>query len=366
MNTFKNKILNIAQIAPLYESIPPKLYGGTERIVHYLTEELINQGHQVTLFASKDSKSNATIISPVDRALRLNEKCTDPLAYHIIQMQQVLQRVHEFDVLHFHTDYLHFPFTNNLNIPALTTLHGRLDSEELQAIYDVFPNQKVISISENHRLSLPHANFIKTVYHGLPENLLESGNGRGGYFAFLGRVSPEKGLDKAIEIAISTKTNLKIAAKIDKADYDYFEKNIKHLLDHPLIEYIGEITENQKSAFLGNAKALLFPINWPEPFGLVMIEAMACGTPVIAFENGSVPEIIENGVTGFIVNDVHEAIKATFKLSLLNRKKIRQVFEQRFTARGMAQQYIRIYQMLENSSSHLKINMKETKITQAL
>lgn len=348
--TVKKRSLRIAQIAPLYESLPPKLYGGTERIVHYLTEELVRQGHDVTLFASGDSITTAKLIACVDEGLRLKQNCKDPLAYHIIQMQKLNTRVHEFDILHFHTDYLHFPFSSALKIPSVTTLHGRLDIPELQDVYNIFPYQNLISISQNQRLPIPQGNFIKTVYHGLPENLHHQGDGEGGYLAFLGRISPEKGVERAIEIALATNTKLKIAAKIDKADFAYYENNIKFLLDHPLIEYIGEINEQQKTTFLGKAEALLFPIDWPEPFGLVMIEAMACGTPVIAFHNGSVPEIMENNVTGFVVNSVTEAIDAVSQLKYLSRAGIRRVFERRFTVAHMAENYVNVYHSLVNDS----------------
>jgi len=347
--TDKKKILRIAQIAPLYESLPPKLYGGTERIVHYLTEELVRQGHDVTLFASGDSITHARLIACVNEGLRLKQDCIDPLAYHIIQMQKLSAYVNEFDVLHFHTDYLHFPYSNTLKIPSVTTLHGRLDIPELQDIYNTFPYQNLISISENQRLPLPQGNFVKTVYHGLPGNLHHLGEGTGEYLAFLGRISPEKGVERAIKIALETNTKLKIAAKIDKADFAYYEEKVKFMLDHPLIEYVGEINDQQKTEFLAQANALLFPIDWPEPFGLVMIEAMACGTPVIAFNRGSVPEVMENNVTGFIVNSVEEAIHAVSGLKYLSRIEIRRAFERRFTATRMAEDYIDVYRILVNS-----------------
>jgi len=355
----KSRPLRIAQVAPLYESLPPKLYGGTERIVHYLTEELVKQGHEVTLFASGDSITNAKLIAPVNEGLRLKKDCIDPLAYHIIEMQEVIKRAKKFDVLHFHTDYLHFPFSN-LGVPSITTLHGRLDIPELQDIYRTFPYQKLISISNNQRLPLPQAKFIKTVYHGLPENLHSLGNGRGDYLAFLGRISPEKGIERAIRISLATNTKLKVAAKIDKADLAYYENNVKYLLNHPLIEYIGEINEQEKTEFLGNAKALIFPINWPEPFGLVMIEAMACGTPVIAFNNGSVPEVIEDGVTGFIVNTMTQAIHAVNQLKYLSRVEVRKTFEKRFTAKRMVEDYVNVYHSLINNS--LKNSYRRTNI----
>lgn len=338
--------IKIGQIAPLHESIPPRLYGGTERIVHYLTEELVNVGNEVTLFAAGDSTTGARLIANVEEGLRLKQSCTDPLAHHIVQMQEVIERASEFDILHFHTDYLHFPFSNQLSTPCVTTLHGRLDIPDLQYVYNKFPSQKVISISDSQRKPLPQASWIDTVYHGIPQNLHQPGNGDGGYLAFLGRVSPEKGVDRAIEIALASENRIKIAAKIDKADEQYFERHIKSLLRHPLVEFAGEITEAQKTDFLGKAKALLFPIDWAEPFGLVMIESMACGTPVIAFRNGSVPEVIDNGITGFIVDSVQEAVRAISKIDLLSRSAIRRVFEKRFTAARMAENYFKIYSSL--------------------
>jgi len=334
--------MKIAQVAPLYESVPPKLYGGTERVVHYLTEELVRKGHEVTLFASGDSVTNAELVSHIKEGLRLS-KCVDPLAHHIIQLQEALERAHEFDIIHFHTDYLHFPYASKLNVPCVTTLHGRLDLPDLQPLYDKFSSEKVISISENQRGPLPQANWVGTVLHGLPKNLHSYGQGDGNYLAFLGRVSPEKGLEKAIEIAIRAGMKLKIAAKVDKVDEPYFEKEIKPMLGHSLIEFVGEINETQKTDFLGRAKALLFPINWPEPFGMVMIESMSCGTPVIAFKNGSVPEVIDEGKTGFIVNSIEEAVAAVVKTEQLSRLKVRRVFEERFTASRMTDDYIRLY-----------------------
>jgi glycosyltransferase involved in cell wall biosynthesis len=338
--------MKIAQVAPLYEAVPPKLYGGTERIVSFLTEELVQQGHEVTLFASGDSVTNARLIACVPSALRLKEKCEDPLAPHIVQLQQVMECSAEFDLIHFHTDYLSFAFTQWIDVPHVTTLHGKLTIEELQMIYDTYPDEPVICISSSQCKPLPQANFVSRVHHGLPENLFKKANGSGNYFAFLGRISPEKRCDRAIEIAIATNTPIKIAAKIDKADREYFEINIKHLFDHPLVEYIGEINEEQKQEFLGNAKALLFPIDWPEPFGLVMIEAMACGTPVIAWNHGSVSEIIDQGLSGFIVNSMEEAIDAAHNISQLNRNEVRNCFDQRFTAKRMAEDYVEVYRKL--------------------
>jgi glycosyltransferase involved in cell wall biosynthesis len=339
-------MLRIAQVAPLYESVPPKLYGGTERVVYYLTEELVNQGHEVTLFASGDSTTSGRLIAPVSEALRLNPACEDPLAPHIVQLQDVAERAGEFDLIHFHTDYLHYPFSQRLGVPHLTTLHGRLDIPELQLVYNKFPGQPLVSISNNQRTPLPQANFVGTVYHGLPLNLFSPGKGEGGYLAFLGRISPEKGCDRAIEMAIAADLPIKIAAKIDKADIDYYESKMKHLLDHPLVEYIGEINEKEKQDFLGNALALVFPINWCEPFGMVMIEAMACGTPVVAWKMGSVPEVIEEGVTGYIVQSQEEALAAIQKVGGLPRQGVRAAFERRFTAFRMAQDYLVLYRQL--------------------
>ncbi|HYV93774.1 MAG TPA: glycosyltransferase family 4 protein [Chitinophagales bacterium] len=344
--------MKIAQIAPLYESVPPQLYGGTERVVSYLTEELVRQGHNVTLFASGDSETNACLVPVCRQALRLNKGIVDSFAPHIVELQEVIEHAHEFDVLHFHNDYLHFPVSQILKYPHLTTLHGRLDIAELQPLYKKFAEMPLISISNNQRLPLKNVNWIGTVYHGLPIDDLKLQEGQGNYFAFLGRVSPEKGVDKSIDIAKRTGIKIKIAAKIDKADQEFYEKEIAPLFDNPLVEYIGEISEHEKQDFLGNALALLFPINWPEPFGLVMIEAMATGTPVIAFRSGSVPEVIDDGVTGFVVSTVDGAFEAVSKLEQLNRKKIRGVFEARFTAEIMAKNYLRFYEtMIDKSPS---------------
>jgi glycosyltransferase involved in cell wall biosynthesis len=338
--------MKIAQVAPLYEAVPPKLYGGTERIVSFLTEELVRQGHDVTLFASGDSVTKAKLVACVPQALRLNERCEDSLAPHIVQLQQVIESSGEFDLIHFHTDYLSFPFTQFLDVPHLTTLHGKLSIDELQLIYNTYSDQPVICISDSQCKPLPQANFVGRVHHGLPTNLFTKGDGSGNYFAFLGRISPEKRSDRAIEIAIASNTPIKIAAKVDKADREYFAQKIQPLFDHPLVEFVGEIDEEQKQEFLGNAKALLFPIDWPEPFGLVMIEGMACGTPVIAWNNGSVPEIIDEGRSGYIVNSIEEAIDAAKKISALDRSLVRHCFEQRFTAKRMTKDYVAIYQKL--------------------
>jgi glycosyltransferase involved in cell wall biosynthesis len=341
--------LRIAQVAPLYETVPPTLYGGTERIVSFLTEELVRQGHDVTLFASGDSATAARLVSPCPRSLRLDPGAVDTLAPHYRLLEQVFDRLAEFDVVHFHIDYLHFPLSTRHRFPHVTTLHGRLDIPELTALYQVYPNEPVVSISDNQRWPLAHANWQGTVYHGLPPAMLACHAAPGGYLAFLGRISPEKRVDRAIEIARLAGLPLKIAAKVDRADRDYFDRDIKALLDQPHVEYVGEIGEAEKQAFLGNARALLFPIDWEEPFGLVMIEAMACGTPVVAFRRGSVPEILEHGVNGFIVDSVEEAVGAVQRVASLSRTGCRARFDQRFTASRMTHDYLAVYRRLLNS-----------------
>ena len=347
--------MRIAQVAPLFEAVPPKLYGGTERVIHYLTDALVEMGHEVTLFASGDSDTKAELIPGVNEALRLDPECVDPMPHHVLQLEEVLTLHKSFDIIHFHTDYFHFPLSSRIDTPVLTTLHGRLDLPDLQPLFNRFTDQHVVSISNNQRLPLQQANWAGTVYHGLPEHLHKIGTGEGNYLAFMGRISPEKGVDKAIEIAVRSHIPLKIAAKVDKVDQEYFEKEIQDLTDHHLIEFVGEINEQEKTAFLGNAKALLFPINWSEPFGLVMIEAMSCGTPVIAFDKGSVPEIIDDGVSGFIVNDVEEAGIALEKIDTLLRSAVRKVFEEKYTATRMAKDYLKIYEILasaRNKNNH--------------
>lgn len=335
--------MKIAQVAPLFEAVPPKLYGGTERVIHYLTEELVRHQHEVTLFASGDSVTSARLVPITDKALRTDPNCVDPLAHCILQLEKVMTQAATFDIIHFHTDFPHFPLTSRCNTPCVTTLHGRLDIPDLQPLYNAFPRQRVISISESQRIPLPQANWIGTVPHGLPANLHPLQEGDGQYLAFIGRISPEKGIDWAIQIAIACNCPIKIAAKIDKVDQHYFEKHIAHLIGHSLVEYVGEINEQEKTAFLGKAKALLFPINWAEPFGLVMIESMSCGTPVIAFKNGSVPEVIDHGITGFIVTSIPEAVQAVGNVQQLSRPRIRRVFEERFTAARMAEDYLQLY-----------------------
>lgn len=340
--------MKIAQIAPLYESVPPRFYGGTERVVCYLTEELVRQGHEVTLFASGDSQTSAQLISGCEKALRLTKTCNDPLAHHTVLLDKVLSRAAEFDILHFHTDYNHFPATRHLQLPTVTTLHGRLDLPDLVPIYNQFDQMPLVSISQSQRQFLGRVNWVGNVYHGLPLHLHRprTMSGQGDYLAFLGRISPEKRPDRAIRIAIKAGIRLKIAAKVDAVDRKYFESEIKPLLDLPGVEFLGEINETQKTEFLANALAYLFPIDWPEPFGLTMIEAMACGTPTIAFRYGSVPEIIEDGLTGFVVTNEEEALTALRQVGKLSRARCRATFERRFTACRMARDYINIYESL--------------------
>ncbi|MGH9573938.1 MAG: glycosyltransferase family 4 protein [Candidatus Acidiferrales bacterium] len=336
--------MRIAQVAPLYESVPPMRYGGTERVVSWLTEELVRNGHDVTLFASGDSRTASKLVACSKRSLRTDPACRDYLAHHIALIERVAQAASRFDIIHFHIDYLHFPFSRNQNLCHLTTLHGRLDLTDLVPIYDEFADMPVVSISRAQRTPLPGINWVGNVHHGLPPEMLRLDSGSGGYLAFIGRISPEKRPDRAIEIAKRTRIPLKIAAKIDRIDAAYFESEIKHLLSDPLVEFIGEITDSEKQDFLGNALACLMPIDWPEPFGINMIEAMACGTPTVAFRHGSVPEIITNGLNGFIVNNIEEAADAVSRIGTLSRADCRQVFEDKFTAARMADDYFRIYE----------------------
>jgi glycosyltransferase involved in cell wall biosynthesis len=326
--------------------VPPKLYGGTERVVSFLTEELVRQGHEVTLFASGDSETSARLVACVPRSLRLDERCIDQLAHHVRMIEEVYARAESFDVIHFHIDYLHFPVSRLRGARHLTTLHGRLDLPDLVPLYQTFRDMPVVSISDAQRAPLPFANWQRTIYHGLPRDLLSFHAEPGRYLAFLGRISPEKRVDRAIEIAQRVGLPLKIAAKIDKSDRPYFEQ-VKPLFDHPLIEFVGEINESQKNDFLGGASALLFPIDWPEPFGLVMVEAIACGTPVVAFRNGSVGEVMRQGVSGFVVDNLDEAVRATEQAVMLSRRRCREYFEQRFTAERMASDYLRAYAALD-------------------
>ena len=346
--------MKIAQIAPLIESVPPRLYGGTERIVSYLTEELVALGHDVTLFASGDSITASNLVPCVPKALRLDASVRDAIPYYMLMLDRVRQRADEFDIMHFHIDQFQFPLFRSIAGRTVTTLHGRQDLPDLLPLYLGFDNMPLVSISNDQRRPVPNANFAATVYHGLPTALHRPiANPRGGYLAFLGRISPEKRPDRAILIARALGIPIKIAAKVDRADDVYFRTQIEPLLDGPGVEFIGEIDEHQKTRFLGEAQALLFPVDWPEPFGLSMIEAMACGTPVLAFRCGSVPEIIEDGITGAIVDTVEEAIAALPHVIALDRKKVRQRFEQRFSAARMANDYVGVYRSLLASSKSL-------------
>jgi glycosyltransferase involved in cell wall biosynthesis len=335
--------MRIAQIAPLAEAVPPKFYGGTERVVSYLTEELVALGHEVTLFASGDSTTSAELDAVWPQALRLDPTIRDWSAPLALLLERVRQRADEFDVLHFHLDYWPASLFARHNIPFVTTLHGRLDLPELRPVYAALPDMNVVSISESQRRPLQEANYVGTVLHGLPADLLTPQGGTPSYLAFLGRICPEKRPDRAIRIARAAGIPLKIAAKIDKVDAEYFDTVIRPMIAEGGVELVGEINEAQKPAFLSGAKALLMPIDWPEPFGLVMIEAMACGTPVIAYNHGSVPEIIDEGVTGFVVEDEMSAIAATRRLGSLSRDGVRATFEKRFTSRRMANDYLSIY-----------------------
>jgi len=338
--------MKIAQIAPLIESVPPRLYGGTERIVSYLTEELVRLGHAVTLFASEDSITSAELAPCCTRALRLDPTVRDIIPYFMLMIDKVRESAEEFDVLHFHIDLFHFPLFRSLAARTLTTLHGRQDLGDLKPFYSRFGDMPLVSISNDQRKPLPHANFVATIQHGIPADLHRPSFEQGRYLAFLGRISPEKRPDRAIRIARAAGIPLKIAAKIDRVDEDYFRSEILPLIDDPAVEFIGEINEHEKTQFLGGAAALLFPVDWPEPFGLVMIEAMACGTPVLAFRCGSVPEVIEDGVTGKVVDTEEEAIAALPAILSYDRRAVRQRFEVGFTATRMADDYVSTYRHL--------------------
>lgn len=347
--------MRIAQIAPLAEAVPPKLYGGTERVVSWLTEELVRLGHDVTLFASAESKTSAKLVPGCPRGLRL-QGIGDHTASHIVMLNDVRRRADEFDVIHCHIDLLPHAFFQDIPHKVVSTLHGRLDMPDYEPVYRAFPHMPLISISNKQREPMPpDMNWLDTVYHGLPKDVCPFKPTGGEYLAFLGRISPEKRPDRAIEIAKRAGVKLKIAAKVDRVDQEYFEENIEHLLDHPLIDFVGEVDEAQKCDFLGNALALLFPIDWIEPFGLVMIEAMSAGTPVIAWRNGSVPEVIEDGEGGFIVESIDEAVEAVERAKSLNRARVRTYFESRFTATHMAESYVSAYRkLIAASKSTLK------------
>ena len=336
--------MRIAQVAPLYESVPPHLYGGTERVVSYLTEELIRQGHHVTLFASGDSRTRGNLISVWPLALRLDPSHPEPSSLHVLQMEEVFRRAAAFDVLHFHVDSMHLPMARRHNTPVVTTLHGRLDLPGLAELYEEFEELPLISISMAQRRQVPHANWIGTVHHGLPVDLLEPSFEPGEYLAFLGRIAPEKRPDRAIEIAHRSGVPLRIAAKVDPVDRTYFDTQIAQQIDGSFIKYVGEVTEDEKGAFLRKARALLFPIDWPEPFGLAMIEAMACGTPVIAFRAGSVAEVIDDGITGRIVESVEEAVACVAETEHWDRRRCREVFERRYSVQRMAADYCQLYE----------------------
>jgi glycosyltransferase involved in cell wall biosynthesis len=337
--------MRIAQIAPLIESVPPRLYGGTERIVSYLTEELVRQGHEVTLFASGDSRTRAELVPTVPQALRLDASVNDYLPYAVLQLEHVRRRAREFDAIHFHSELLHLPLARAaLGGRAVTTLHGRLDLPSYRAILEEFADLPLVSISNDQRRPAARANWLRTIHHGLPSDVCRfEPNPSGDYVAFLGRISPEKRPDRAIEIAARAGIRLKIAAKVDVMDREYFHSQIEPLLAQSHVEYLGEISESEKHEVLGNARALLFPVDWPEPFGLALIEAMSCGTPCIAWRVGSIPEVVDHGVTGFIVDSMDAAVEAVELAKLLDRRRVRARFEQRFTAERMTRDYLRVY-----------------------
>jgi glycosyltransferase involved in cell wall biosynthesis len=338
--------MRIAQVAPLAESVPPRLYGGTERVVSWLSEDLVELGHDVTLFATGDSVTRASLVPVWPTALRLSRRRVDPIVAQTVSLQHVAERSSQFDIIHFHTDWTHLPLLTTLRVPFLTTMHGRLDLPGLSELVRQFPNAPFVSISENQRGPLLGANWAGTVYHGMPPDLLGCGDGGGGYLSFLGRLTPEKGPEAAIRLARDAKIPLRIAAKVPRDASRYVRESIEPHIDGELIRFVGEVRDEEKQAFLANSSALLFPIEWPEPFGLVMIEAMACGTPVIAFRRGSVPEIIQDGVSGFVVDNELQAAAALSRIADLDRHVIRQAFERRFTTRRMTIDYLGIYQRL--------------------
>jgi glycosyltransferase involved in cell wall biosynthesis len=339
--------MRIAQVAPLHESVPPNLYGGTERVVSYLTEELVRRGHQVTLFASADSKTTARLVPVCERALRLDSRCLDPLPFHFIQMEEVIRRQHEFDIIHSHVDSLGFILGRRLHLPVLTTLHGRLDLWEHPFIFREYREFPLVSISNAQRHPLPQANWLTTIYHGLPEDLYTCREQSGEYLVYIGRISPEKNVASAVQIAVETGIPLKVAAKVSRDEREYFDTAIRPLFSHPLVEYIGEVNDRDKGKLLREALAFLHPVDWPEPFGLAMLEAMACGTPVIARRRGAIPEVVDHGLTGFIFDQDEEAISLLGKaLPLISRRRCRQHFEQRFLARQMAEAYLMAYRTM--------------------
>jgi glycosyltransferase involved in cell wall biosynthesis len=345
--------VRIAIVSPLFESVPPRFYGGTERVVSYLTEELVRQSHQVTLFASGDSRTRASLRAMTSHGLRLDPRCHDTFAYHVVMLDEVIESASEFDVIHFNIDYWHFPLSKWLRLPAVTTLHGRLDLPDLAPLYARFRNVPLVSISDAQRKPLPSVNWMATVHHGLPPELFTFRERPGKYLAFLGRISPEKRPDRAIAIARRAGVPLKMAAKVDRVDQAYFDQCIGPLLAGGGVEFVGEIADDDKDRFLGEALGVLFPIDWPEPFGLVMVEAMACGTPVVAYRCGSVPEVMIDGVTGYIVEDEDDAAAAVRRLDTISRADCRRVFEQRYTVDRMARSYLDVYQRVANAERRL-------------
>jgi glycosyltransferase involved in cell wall biosynthesis len=341
--------LRIAQVAPLHESVPPRLYGGTERIVSYLTEELVRGGHEVTLFASGDSQTSAHLVAPCARALRLAGS-VDPLPLHYLMIERLARQAADFDIIHFHVDYLHFPVSRREGWRHVTTLHGRLDLDDHVPIYEQFSEMPVVSISDAQRAPVPNLAWQRTIYHGFPRDLYRLNESAGDYLAFVGRISPEKRVDRAIEIALRAGMRIKIAAKVDRADRDYYNSKIAPLLQKAHVEFLGEIGERDKQELLCHAAALVFPIDWPEPFGMVMAEAMACGTPVIAFRRGSVPEVVDHGITGFVCDSVDDAVAAVARIPELSRARCRRVFEERFGAERMASEYVEVYRRLTRST----------------
>jgi glycosyltransferase involved in cell wall biosynthesis len=345
--------MRIAQIAPLAETVPPRAYGGTERVVHWLTEELVRQGHKVTLFASGDSVTSGDLVPCSTSGLR-DAGVRDHTASLLVMLDRVKKAAAAFDILHFHVDLLQFPAFQNLPWKTLTTLHGRLDLPDIHPIYEAFPHMPLVSISDVQRRPMPPVNWAGTVQHGLPPALIPYSSAGGAYLAFLGRIAAEKRLDRAIDVAVGAATPLKIAAKVDPADRAYFDRHIAPRLHHPLIEFVGEITDEKKGAFLGGALALIFPIDWPEPFGLAMIEAMAAGTPVIAWPNGAAPEVVDEGLTGVLVRSIEEAVQAVRTVAQLDRSEVRRRFEARFTAERMASDYLAIYRRLAERQGALE------------
>jgi glycosyltransferase involved in cell wall biosynthesis len=361
--------MRIAQVAPLYESVPPKLYGGTERVVSYLTEELVRMGHDVTLFASGDSETNARLVSACDRALWRDPNCRETLPHHVRLMELVFREARNFDIVHFHCDYIHFPLLRRHPTPGVTTLHGRVNRHDLQPLFDEHWDTPLVSISDNQRRPLPEANWQATVYHGLPRDLHTFQQREGDYLLFVGRISPEKRLDRAIEIARQTGRRLKVAAKIYDEDRGYYQSSIEPLLreSKSFVEFVGEVGGEDKDKLMGNAYALLFPIDWPEPFGLVMIESLACGTPVIAWNNGSVPEVVADRETGFVVDSINEAVNAVAKVARLSRHACRRAFEQRFDASRMARNYVEVYsRLVDNAHAGISFGDLETNTWPAL